>query len=317
MKKTLVALAVLAAGTASAVNAAEIYNADGSVLELTGRAFAIIEHKKTDTDSDTDVLVDDSRLGFKVRHQVTDAVAAVGKFEFQLTTQDDGSALKNRDVYAGLDFTDTVAVTFGRQTTSFDDYAFRGGFDEYYGYSQELEDRGRANGIIKAESANMNGLVVSGSYQFKEEEAGKDITGATLAASYDAEFGLGLSAGYFDYKQSGNNDHATGFNVGASYAFGDAKVGADYSSEDHFDKSSADAFRLGGEYFIDAYRLYAGYGQVDEKPVVGDSVDKDGFYAGVAYAFGAKTTLFVEGASYDNGTSADDDRLALGINVNF
>ncbi|MGD8111085.1 porin [Vibrio sp. TRT 17S01] len=314
MKKTLVALAVLAAGSAQA---AEIYNKDGSSLELTGRAFAVVEHTKTDADSDTDVHAYDSRLGFKVRHQVSDAVAAVGKFEFQLT-EDDDFGLKNRDVYAGFDFTDVGTLTFGRQTTAFDDLSFRGGFDEYYGFSQDLEDRGRENGIIKFSTASMNGLVVAGSYQFKEEVDGADITGATLAASYDADFGLGLSAGYFDYKQSGNNDHASGFNVGSSYKFGDAKVGFDYSSEEHFDKSEADAYRLGGEYNIKEYRLYAGYGSVENKAFGGSKTDSDGFYAGVAYAFGAKTTLFVEAASYDKEGSAEDtDQLALGLNVNF
>lgn len=312
MKKTLVALSVLAA--ASSAQAAEIYNVDGSSLELTGRAFAIVETKKTEaTGTDTDVHAYDSRLGFNVRHQVTDGVAAVGKFEFQLT-EDKDHGLKNRDVYAGLDFTDTVTVTFGRQTTSFDDLSFRGGFDEYYGFSQDLEDRGRENGIIKVTTANLNGLVASASYQF--DEAG--VTGATFAGSYDADFGLGLSAGYFDYKKSGVEDHAAGFNLGASYTFGDAKVGVDYASEELFDKSEADAYRLGGEYNIDAYRLYAGYGAVENKPVGGAKTDSDGFYAGVAYAFGSKTTLFIEGASYDKeGSASDEDMLALGMNVNF
>ncbi|WP_047045252.1 porin [Vibrio mexicanus] len=310
MKKTLVALAVLAAGSAQA---AEIYNADGSTLELTGRAYAVVETtKQKSTGTDTDVHAYDSRLGFKLRHQVTEGVAAVGKFEFQLT-EDDDHGLKNRDVYAGLDFTDAVTVTFGRQTTSFDDLAFRGGFDEYYGFSQQLEDRGRENGIIKATSANINGFVGSASYQFLEG----DVTGLTLAGSYDADFGLGLSAGYFDYKQSGNKDHATGYNVGASYAFGDAKVGVDYSSEEVFNKDKADAYRLGGEYNIDAYRLYAGYGNVDNKPAAGGKTSDDGFYAGVAYAFGAKTTIFAEVASYDKEGAEDQDFLGLGLNVNF
>ncbi|MGF1721269.1 porin [Vibrio kyushuensis] len=318
MKKTLLALAIVA--TATSVNAAEIYNADGSSLELTGRAFAIIETTKTKaTGTDTDAHAYDSRLGFKVRHQVTEGAAAVGKFEFQLSEGED-YGLKNRDAYAGLDFTDVGTFTFGRQTTSFDDLGFRGGFDEYYGFSQDLEDRGRENGIVKFQTANFSGFVGSASYQFAEEnDAGNDVTGTTLVGSYDSDFGLGLSLAYFDYKEASVKDHATGFNLAADYAFGDAKVGFDYGSQEDNSKTEKDAYRLGGEYNLDAYRLYAGYGNVDTKAHLSSTtVSNDGFYAGVAYAFGAKTTIFAEVASYDaEGDSSDSDMLALGMNVAF
>ncbi len=50
MKKTLLVVAVMAA--AGSVNAAEVYNNDGSTLEVNGRAFAVMQvedNAKTDS----------------------------------------------------------------------------------------------------------------------------------------------------------------------------------------------------------------------------------------------------------------------------
>lgn len=312
MKKTLLAVAVMAA--AGSVNAAEVYNNDGSTLEVNGRAFAVMQVEDNGTGSESSINDGGSRLGFTAKHQATEGVAAIGRFEVQYGDAD--TAFTSRDFYAGLEFTNIGTLTFGRQTTIFDDVAFRGGFDEWYGYSQSLEDRGRDNGIVKFTASNLvENLTAGVTYQFAQAD-NNERSGFTIAGAYDLPMGLGFSAGFYDYqdeKVNADNDNFSGFNLGASYKFKAFKVGADFSMEDQAG-TDVMAWRLGGEYNIDATRIYGGYGQVDEDNAPTDS----GFYAGVGYALGSKTTVFVEYSQLDTETKGDfESGATAGIVVNF
>ncbi|BDU40017.1 porin [Vibrio nigripulchritudo] len=323
MKKTLLAVAALAA--AGSVNAAEVYNNEGSTLDINGRAFAIMQVEDSGAGSESSISDGGSRLGFTAKHQATEGVAAIGRFEVEYsgaqatkagtTDEEINIAFSSRDFYAGLEFTNIGTLTFGRQTTIFDDAAFRGGFDEWYGYSQQLADRGRDNGIVKF-SANklVENLTAGVTYQFAQDD-NKHRSGFTIAGAYDLPMGLGLSAGFYDYADEVYAGRATeanysGFNLGASYKINAMKFGADFSMEDQ-DGTDVTAWRIGGEYNLNAARIYGGYGEVDA-----DEADKEsGFYAGVGYALGSKTTVFVEYSQKD--TATDFSGATAGIVVNF
>ncbi|CCO49059.1 putative Porin [Vibrio nigripulchritudo SOn1] len=314
MKKTLLAVAVMAA--AGSVNAAEVYNNKGSTLDINGRAFAIMQVEDSGAGSESSISDGGSRLGFTAKHQATEGVAAIGRFEVEYG--DAATSFKSRDFYAGVEFTNIGTLTFGRQTTIFDDVAFRGGFDEWYGYSQKLEDRGRDNGIVKF-SANklVENLTAGMTYQFAQDD-NKHRSGFTIAGAYDLPMGLGLSAGFYDYADEVYAGRATeanysGFNLGASYKINAMKFGADFSMEDQ-DGTDVTAWRIGGEYNLNAARIYGGYGQVDEDKAPTDS----GFYAGVGYALGSKTTVFVEYSQVDTEAKGDfESGATAGIVVNF
>ncbi|WP_104402214.1 porin [Vibrio penaeicida] len=314
MKKTILAVAVVAA--AGSVNAAEVYNNDGSTLEVNGRAFAIMQVEDNGTGSESSINDGGSRLGFTAKHQATESVAAIGRFEVQYGDAD--TAFTSRDFYAGVEFTNIGTLTFGRQTTIFDDVAFRGGFDEWYGYSQRLEDRGRDNGIVKFTASNLvENLTAGVTYQFAQAD-NEQRSGFTIAGAYELPMGLGLSAGFYDYTDevyAGRTveKNYDGFNLGASYKFNAFKVGADFSMEDQAG-TDVMAWRLGGEYNIDATRIYGGYGQIDADDAPTDS----GFYAGVGYALGSKTTVFVEYSQLDTEEKGDfESGATAGIIVNF
>ena len=118
MKKTLVALSVLAA--AANVNAAEIYSAEGSSVSLKGEIDVLA--KQSEVDSVSNTLVKSTtkeepaistwgKIQLDAEHKVNANWTAFGSFEIQAADYGDGNA-EFDDVLAGLK-SDTVGVAFG------------------------------------------------------------------------------------------------------------------------------------------------------------------------------------------------------------
>ncbi|MBD1575431.1 porin [Vibrio sp. S11_S32] len=336
MKKTFIALAVIAGTVSGAAQATEVYKNDTTSIDLNGRFYSVVETVKANGHTNTDVKIDDSRLGMNLRHQANDSLALIGKYELQFTTAEDDSAFENRDAWAGFDFTNIGQLTFGRNSTVYDDF-YLGGFDEYYGFSQTLADRGRDNGMIKFVSAPVfGGLTVAGNYQTRNEA--ESIRGAyTAGVKYDFTFDestLTIGLSNFDYDIINSSDHVTGQNLGAKYALTDSfAVGADYGLQNNRlagvgkTKTAVDSditlWRAGAEYtgFSD-YRIYGGLGQVTVDDKTAAKKDGQGYYVGMSYNIIPNAYVFAEYASYDKDTlnasgDAGSDKFALGLNVNF
>lgn len=104
MKKTLIALSVSAAAMATGVNAAELYNQDGTSLEMGGRAEARLSMKDGDAQDKSRI-----RLNFLGKQEINDNLYGVGFWEGEFETAqngtvdgDDKSDLETRLAYAGL-----------------------------------------------------------------------------------------------------------------------------------------------------------------------------------------------------------------------
>ncbi len=107
MKKTLIALSVSAAAMATGVNAAELYNQDGTSLEMGGRAEARLSMKDGDVADNSRI-----RLNFLGTQAINDNLYGVGFWEGEFTTNEQGgvdsdvnkdsSNLDTRYAYAGL-----------------------------------------------------------------------------------------------------------------------------------------------------------------------------------------------------------------------
>lgn len=118
MKKTLVALSVLAA--AANVNAAEIYSTDASKVSLKGEVDAYlattdIDNGSTKTKKDPYVAVW-GKIQLDAEHKVSDTLTSFASFEIESGTDVyDGSNTNNAsfdDIYIGVK-TDTWGVAVG------------------------------------------------------------------------------------------------------------------------------------------------------------------------------------------------------------
>lgn len=200
MKKTAVALAVMALGVTS-VHAAEIYNKDGNKLDLYGKVKAV--HSWTDgTDADGTY----ARLGFRGETQINDRLTGYGQFESQFdAAKPEGSqnGVNTRLAFAGLDYGHNVSFDYGRNYgVAYDVGVYTDTLSEFGGDSYENTDRfltSRTSGVATLRTKNLfgaaDGVNLAAQYQ------GQDDTNTDPTKQHGN--GYGFSLGYDNIADSG------------------------------------------------------------------------------------------------------------------
>lgn len=267
MKKTLIALSVSAAAVATGVNAAELYNQDGTSLDMGGRAEARLSMKDGKVADNSRI-----RLNFLGKVEIQDGLYGVGFYEGEFTTADEGenktnNNLDNRYTYAGLGGK-FGEVTYGKNDgalgviTDFTDIM------AYHGNSaaDKIAVADRVDNMI-AYKGQFDALSVKASYRFADRsegtgaDAGKYVDngqdGYSLSAIYAiGQTGLTLGGGYAD------QDEQNEYMLAASYTMGDLYFAGIYTDGEKAKKD--------GDYT--GYELAAKYtmGQtvLDRKSVV-------------------------------------------------
>ena len=154
MKKSLLAMAVAAVAVAatSAASAATVYDKDGTSLAVYGRIQGVVySHNtnigKTGNSYDDIGLQGSGRLGFDMRTQLTDGIAAFAKVEWEMAdagegrggTKGEDDSFNNRYLWVGADFGQFGQLKAGRfedsvkyvllPTDIFDDFGCNGQLD--------------------------------------------------------------------------------------------------------------------------------------------------------------------------------------------
>ncbi|MFA0114775.1 porin [Vibrio sp. 10N.261.46.E11] len=283
MNKTMIALAVSAAALATGANASELYNQDGTSLEMGGRAEARLSMKDGNAQDNSRI-----RLNFLGQVEIQDGLYGVGFYEGEFTTAENGEgtdknsdSLTNRYAYAGLGGT-FGEVTFGKNDgalgviTDFTDIM------AYHGNSaaDKINAADRADNMLSYKG-QFQDLGLKASYRFadREETKGGEFT----------------------------DNGKDGYSLSAIYAIGEtgAKLGAGYADQD-----KSNEYMLSASYAIsDLY--FAGVFTDGEKQTTGTiknkAVDYTGYELAAAYTLGQ--TVFsttYNNAETDSETSADN-----------
>ncbi|MFW1533966.1 porin [Vibrio parahaemolyticus] len=338
MKKTLIALSVSAAAMATGVNAAELYNQDGTSLEMGGRAEARLSMKDGDVADASRI-----RLNFLGTQAINDNLYGVGFWEGEFTTSDydkDGNnvsgndTIDNRYAYAGLggafgeitygkndgalgvitDFTDIMAYA---GNTAADKLAVADRSDNMMSYKGQFE-----NLSVKASYRFADRVEQNGEYSDNKQD------GYSLSAIYAvADTGLELGAGYAD------QDEANEYMLAASYTMSDlyfAGVFTDGEKEatfkntvDYTGYELAGAYTLGQTVFTSTYNNAETDGETSANNFAIDAsyYFKPNFRGYVSYNFNlidAGDSMGSTTASNYKATKADaEDELALGLRYDF
>ncbi|QBQ99288.1 porin [Paraburkholderia pallida] len=234
-----------------------------------------------------------SRWGLRGSEDLGGGLAAVFKLESGFSAVNgqmlQGSRLFGRQAYVGLSDTRLGTLTFGRQYDSVVDYLqpltapgqFGGPF-VHAGDIDNTDNSFRVDNAIKYASPNIGGLTFGGMYSFTNSTApGRGTTGmwsigasysnasVNVAAAYlyaknpallftDGDFvpnttGSAIgAAGPFSYVGNPENEQVAG--IGASYAFGQATVGADFT-DTRFDQANGTTSTVR----FDNYEIWARY----------------------------------------------------------
>ena len=339
MKKSLIALAVLAAsGAAMAQSSVTLYGiADVWFGSLKDETSATNTQRQTKLDSGG---VNTSRWGLKGSEDLGGGLKANFQLE-QGFSIDDGTAkstsnLKGtttgtafaRQAWVGLSGS-FGAVKLGHTTTALDDIngASHAVFDSALSPHQIFRSddfNARPSNVIHYATPNFSGFTAAVSYALGED---KD---ATNNASKSTAFNVRYAAGPLDVQLGYQSDdvntnaQAAKFTVlGASYNFGVATLKGNYGMVDNLKGVANDDFKdwqLGVDVPVSsALTLSASYGKSTAD--LATSKDAKSFGIGAAYSLSKRTTVY-GGLRADNYTlagAADQDvRLfAVGINHKF
>lgn len=107
MKKSLLALAVASVAMSSVASAATVYDKDGTSLEMYGRVQAVVySNHASDNSYDDTGLTATGRLGFNMRTQLNDSIAAFANAEWDVADGNgaDDESFDVRRLYVGTDF---------------------------------------------------------------------------------------------------------------------------------------------------------------------------------------------------------------------
>ncbi|ANQ22505.1 hypothetical protein BA893_12770 [Vibrio natriegens] len=340
MKKTLIALSVSAAAMATGVNAAELYNQDGTSLEMGGRAEARLSMKDGDASDESRI-----RLNFLGKQQVSDNLYGVGFWEGEFTTADfdeNGKDISGEDsldtrlAYAGLGGA-WGEFSYGKNEgalgviTDFTDIM------AYHGNSaaDKLAVADRADNMMSYKGQFEN-LSVKASYRFADrvENANGDFSdndqdGYSLSAIYSvANTGLELGAGYAD------QDEANEYMLAASYTMGDLYFAGVFTDgekmTDTFDGTvDYTGYELAGAYTVGQTVFTTSYNNAEtnnETSADNIAIDasyyfKPNFRGYVSYNFNLIDSGDKFGSTTGQNATATkidaEDELALGLRYDF
>jgi predicted porin len=318
MKKTLVALSVLAA--AGSAQAIELYNQDKVTVNMTGDVEIVYVKGTTDGD-EFQQEIQDADFGFDTRYAINDDVQVGAFWEFKGSDTNNDKGAQVGDVYMGLYSQSVGSIKFGKQATALDDAGI--GSDYQFGISSFFQkgtpfagheivkyelDKGTFYGTVAymQDKQGYNGLGENGNFfdaklggrvadfdftgfvgQAKQKGAGADTDGLketlwALEARYAGVENLNLEVGYYGAKAELNNEDGTVAAYGAA-----------------------------ADYTLDSWKFATGLSQTN--PDEGDKVVN--WFLNAGYALAPSTTAYAE-VGGNNGDNSQTG-FAVGLKAEF
>lgn len=293
MKKTLLALAVLTAGSANA--GINLYDANGVKVDLSGAA-EVQYHHGYDKDSKGDIRLDDGDLSFDTSVAISQQLNALAKISFEYENEDkdeDGSRVKNYELYTGFNG-DFGQLTFGRQYLVFDDVGIGMDYEAGIGLSQANKEvlDAATNFDNIAKYTYDNGMFYAGvSHKFDDSDKGKKDNSVTDGRLGFRVAGLDARVYYIDY----SNEQI--WNLEAEYALDAFVLAASYGQGevDHVE-GKATQLALAGSYTLDKTTFALGYNHItdDIQAHTANKVDFDNVYANVTQQLHSNVKVYAE-----------------------
>ena len=311
LKTLAVAVALMASG--SQVVASELYNQDGTSLEMGGRAEARLSMMDGKAKDRTRI-----RLNFLGKQEINENLYGVGFWEGEFETKEEGAVDNNSDLetryaYAGLGGK-YGEVTYGKNDgalfvlTDFTDIM------AYHGNTAALKlpVSDRTDNMLSYKG-QFEQLAVRASYRFADRTTDNNEDGFSLSGIYAfANTGIELGAGYADQNDSDEFMLAAAYSVGDFYFAGNytgADVDVAGESADYKGYELAASYTMGQTVFTSTFNK----GELEDADTV------ENLAVDVTYYFKPNFRGY---ASYnfdlmDNEGADEKDELALGLRYDF
>ncbi|WP_194435329.1 porin [Vibrio fluminensis] len=341
MKKTLVALSILAAATSA--QAIELYNQDGVTVDIHGDIE--VTYQNSFSNSSMSQQIEDADFGFDVRYALNDDLSFGGYWAFDGSESNNAEVTRSGDVYVALYSKTYGSIKFGRLCTAVDDL---GGitndyqFDVNKLYNAGSDDVTCADEAIRYDYDNGTFYTTLGFIQDKigHSDLIDSVTGGQIQTVegddfnyYDGRFGyrvadLDLSAFFasLNYNETSNGDEkAYGFEADYS-GFESIRLGIGYyaTKMDHADDADTDVVTVGADYYLGKWTFATAYSHSSHDD---SDMDVNSWFVNAGYNLAPNTTAYVEVAGNDGetnlGTTANPDfrdnttGVAIGVKASF
>ncbi|WP_435237332.1 porin [Psychromonas sp. PT13] len=302
MKKAILPAVISAALLATSAHAANLYDADGTSVALSGEVDGLY-YAADDGSSTANSISSWANAQLDISTKISDSTTGMASFEIEAT---DGSEVKVDDAWVGISG-DFGTFKLGETGSSYGilekaELANEGNDidlgDDNAGLAY-ADGEGSGNSIRYQKTV---GAVALSANYFIDDSA--DIEGFAVSADYSAD-AFSIGAGYID-----SGDDVTGLGVSASYEADALFLAATYSinSQDDDSDNDFDTYAVSASYAFEPASLYGSY-QVND----GDNVDITNWYVGVSKDITANIYAFVEYNDQDSDTSL----LSAGIYYSF
>lgn len=345
MKKTLIAL-VITTIAATSVNAATVYEQDGTKVEVGGSVRLVLG--KFGDKQRGDLRNDDSRLEVKVSHHLENGLSALGGLEIRFdedadSSQSFGNPSTNK-LYAGFSYDPIGTLTFGKQTTNADDVQL-GDYSYTFGGNNNLPEDAKKS--IKFRSTEWHGFSFGADYLFGEAEKKKQLSAFTdykygygVAVFYNRELMqdlvFNLNAGYSvetqdnasAHRPTGTSMKTTSWRVATEVAYGPAALAAEYGQThlkvlDTFNSKSKHIL-VGAKYQVmEPSKVYLQWQRNQDISASNNKMTENVYLAGVDYQFHKNVLTYIEYANVrrqDNAYPINkerDNKYGVGLRVFF
>ncbi|WP_108651428.1 porin [Dongshaea marina] len=298
MKKTIVALAIAGLAASAGASAANIYNNNGSTVDLTGRVKSTFTngYDQNESGASSNSQFDTSgRLGFDLTQKLNDQWSALASAQWDVVGQraDNGKGFESRNIYAGFD-----GQQYGKVTVGQNDGAYYTGvvattdiFNEFGDAANAVGER--QQGIMNYDNSfNGLGIHLSAGASAKDATAdantwvrygvgnGTAVTtdqdrhntfGGALDYTFDMKDAgaLGLAAGYQSktFNVGSTNPHQQDWAMGVNYTWNGLYAAAMFNkSKFSYDGANPDkeasGYELALSYTIEQWKLLTGYNKL-------------------------------------------------------
>jgi len=287
MKKAILPAVISAALLATSAHAANLYDADGTSVALSGEVDGLFYAE--DTGSSTDSRFDSwANVQLDISTTITDSVSGIASFEVE---GNDSDSFTVDDAWMG--FTgDFGTITIGETGSSYAILEKAELANEVNDIDVSYDD-GEGSGNSIRYQKTVGAVALSANY-FLDDSV--DIEGFAVSADYSAD-AFTIGAGYID-----SGDDVTGLGVSASYEADALFLAATYSINSQNDDSDDDfsTAAVSASYAFEVASLYGSY-QVNDYD--SSSSDVNNWYVGISKDITANIYAFIEYNDTDNDTS--------------
>ncbi|MGC9458483.1 porin [Vibrio genomosp. F10] len=329
MNKTLIALAVVAAAGTTSVNAANVYSADGTELNVGGRAEFRGDFIGNGGKEIEGTMANQSRFRLNVggTTQISDTLSGFGFYEGEQGVQSSAdnsstTSFKQRYMFAGLQG-DFGAVSFGRQDTAAVQISQMSDVTTFTGAQKEFINAGneQINNTI-AYAGNFDALSLKASYIAGED---KNTDGYGISAIYTLPMGLGFGLGYSGGDNGENKGSGDAIIAGVNYTLDSLYLAGTYTTGDQDDKANTefDGMEFAAVYgFGNGFALKGAYQKTELKDNGVKSENSDFFEITGDYTFNKNINAYVaymlnNMSESSVGAKDAEDTLRLGLKYSF